>query len=164
MLGRGQTRNGSFPALDPLKDIMLTKEEIRIGRQRVAKLRANPTKITDAARRGADAMLKDQQSWEASKDRSLDNERKALAKDAASFAFNQIRGNFTVFAKKLKINKDACGLGDCYQCHTNGRLGRKAIYKTGFMTYCLSCFILKYIPYLFKQKFGEKKVFLRRVN
>jgi len=143
---------------------MLTKEEIRYGKQRVAELRKNPTKITEADRRGADAMLKDQQKWEASKDRSLDNERKALAKDTASFAFNQIRGNFTRFTGTMKIDKNGCGLGDCYQCHVAERPKRKAIYKKGFASYCLSCFIFIYIPYKFNQRFGERKVFLRRIN
>ena len=143
---------------------MLTKEEIRIGRQRSAELRKNPTKITEAGRRGADAMFKEQQAWEASKDRSLENERKALAKDTASFAYNQIKGNFTVFAEEGEMADGACGEGDCYQCHAAERPRRKAIFRKGFSSFCLSCLIFYYIPYLFKQRFGEKKVFLKRVN
>jgi len=75
----------------------LTKEQIRIGKQKVADLRRNPTKITEADRRAADAEFKKQQDFERSKDRSLENERKGLAQDVAGFVHNHVNGVGTLF-------------------------------------------------------------------
>ena len=96
--------------------MQLTKEEIKIGKQRVAELRKNPPKITEEGRRKADAMFSEHQEFERSKDRSIVNERQALAKDVAGFVHNHVNGVGAMFhgigegkARSIVCSFPGCG-------------------------------------------------------
>lgn len=94
---------------------MLDAESKRIARRRVEELRRNPPKVTQADIEGADRLFKEHQDFEAAKDRDIERERKALAKDVGSFAYNQISGVGQLFhgIGEGKVNKIKCQFPGC---------------------------------------------------
>lgn len=94
---------------------MLDKESKRIAKKRVEELRRNPPKITQADRDGADRMFKQHQEFEAQKDRDIERDRQAFAKDLAGFTYNHLVGVGKLFhgIGECKTRNIKCQFPDC---------------------------------------------------
>lgn len=78
--------------------------------QRIKELRKNPPKVTEEHHKGAARMLEQHKKFEESKDRSISNERKGLAKDVASFVYNQVNGVGQLFNGIGEGKKHRCSI------------------------------------------------------
>ena len=147
----------------------LSKEDIKLARKKVHELRKNPTRITEADRRGADEMFRKNEAFEKEKEDDITRDRKAVTKDLASFTYNQLH-NLTVMTGREGINIRSCESDECYQCHMNKDLWlnderpkKKAFFRVGFSTFCFPCFIKIYVPGYIRSMRKEMDGFIARV-
>jgi hypothetical protein len=96
---------------------MLDKETIRMARKRAEESRRNPVRITKEHWDGADKLLKEHEAFESSKDKDIERECQALAKDVAGFTYNQVVGIGKLFnglgegkAKSITCQFPGCGI------------------------------------------------------
>jgi len=101
-----------------------------------------------------------------SRKKSSDNDLKAVCLSAANWAWKKpVSVGFSTSRQCDQPGYTGCGVDACYLCHTRGKPGRKYIFKSGFATYCLSCFLLNYVPRLLKEKVCDfKKKFFASWN
>lgn len=71
---------------------MITKENKKKILARAQQLKKNAPKVTEEHKRQAAELFKKHQEFERSKDRSIENERKGLAKDVAGFVHTHLNG------------------------------------------------------------------------
>ena len=76
--------------------------------QRIQELKKNPPRILPEHRAGAKRLLDQHNAHEIEKERDIARERKALAKDVASFAFNHTVGIGQIFHGIGEGKKNKC--------------------------------------------------------
>lgn len=91
----------------------LSKEDIRIARRKVAELRKNPPRVSEADRQGAKDMLKQHDAFEKEKQDDIARDRKAVSKDLAGFFYNHTQGVGELFHGIGESRKAYCSFPDC---------------------------------------------------
>ena len=89
---------------------MINKTEKREVKRAIEKLRRNPPKVTPQDHAHAQRLLDQNKKFEESKDRDIERERKALAKDVAGFVHTQFNGVGTLFHGFGEGKKALCSI------------------------------------------------------